>query len=217
MNDDSITKDSTNSPTFSRDELEQHLINALTRLQHTAFDTAFLDDKTKLVEELPPESFLGFVIGQYHFIVQATCFCEVFVDTPIAAVPNAPECLAGLSNIRGVLMPVYQLHSSLRFNFPKKVTVFCIGKGDAAIGLLVDELPNSLSLSANHRKAQIGCKEPLLLPLVKASYFFNQREWLLVNGHLIAEQLQKLAAQSHKLSASVKNSQDTRYRENSYL
>jgi chemotaxis signal transduction protein len=217
IDDDSINKGSLNSSPTNRDALEKNLINALTRLQHTAFDTAFLDDKTNRVDELPPESFLGFVIGQYHFIVRATCFCEVFVDTPIAAVPNAPECLAGLSNIRGVLMPIYQLHSGLKLNFPKKMTIFCIGKGEAAIGLLVDELPSSLSLSVSQRKAQIGCKDALLLPLIKTSYFFNQREWLLVNGQLIAEQLQKLAANSFKFSASVKNAHDSRNRENTYL
>lgn len=196
---------------INQDVLEKNLINALTRLQYTAFDNAFLDDKTKRVEELPPESFLGFVIGQYHFIVQATCFCEVFVDTPIAALPNAPECLAGLSNIRGVLMPVYQLHSALKFSLPKKVTIFCIGKGDAAIGLLIDALPSSLSLSVQQRKTRIDCKEPLLKPLIKASYFFNQCEWLLVNGQMIAEQLQTIATQSYTSSAAIKTIHDPVY------
>ena len=212
-----MSEDSISDESISQDALEKNLINALTKLQHTAFDNAFLDDKTKRVEELPPESFLGFVIGQYHFIVHATCFCEVFVDTPIAALPNAPECLAGLSNIRGILMPVYQLHSALKFTLPKRVTIFCIGKGDAAIGILVDELPSSLSLSTHHCKAKIECKDALLQPLIKASYFFNQREWFLINGLVFAEQLQTLAAQSHKFSTSIKNTHDTAYREHMYL
>lgn len=212
MNEDLI-----NSPPISRDVLEKNLIDALTRLQHTAFDNVFASDKAKQVEELPPESFLGFVIGDFHFIVKATYFCEVFVDTPIAALPNAPECLAGLSNIRGVLMPVYQLHSAFKFNRPKKITIFCIGKGDAAIGLLVDELPISLSLSAHERNAHVECKDALLQHLIKASYFFKHREWLLVNGQVIAEQLQKVAAQSHKISTPIKATQDTGYRENAYF
>jgi hypothetical protein len=82
---------------------------------------------------------------------------------------------------------------------------------------LIDELPISLSLSAHHRKAQVECKDALLLPLIKTSYVFNQHEWFLVSGNLIAEQLQKLAAQSYKISASVKNTHDTHYRENPYL
>lgn len=208
MNDEAI-----NNPPLSREILEQNLINALTRLQHTEFDKAFLGDKTQRAEELPPESFLGIVIGQYHFIVHATCFCEVFVDTPIAALPNAPECLAGLSNIRGVLMPIYQLHSALKFNLPRKLTIFCIGKGDAAIGLLVDELPISLSLGAQQRNPHIDCSDVLLLPLIKASYLFNQRIWFLVNGQTIAEQLQTLAIQSPKFSATLKNTRDLRLRE----
>lgn len=206
-----MSEDLMNADSNNQSVLEKNLINALTRLQHTAFDNAFLNDKTERVEELPPEPFLGFVIGQYHFIVHATCFCEVFVDTPIAALPNAPECLAGLSNIRGVLMPVFQLHSALNFALPKKVTIFCIGKGDAAIGLLVDALPSSLSLSAHQRKAKIDCKESLLVPFIKASYFFNQHEWLLVNGNAIAEQLQTFATQSQKSIAATKPINDPVY------
>ena len=192
MNQDSL------NTTITREVLEQNLIAALTRLQNIAFDAEFLDAKNKLIDELPPEPFLGFSIGTHSFIVSATCFCAVFVDTPIASVPNAPDCLMGLSNIRGVLVPVYQLHSSLGKELPKKHTIFCIGKGDSAIGILIDGLPVSFSLSAHQRHATLDCKEAVLQPLIQASYLSNQTKWYLVDGNAVGGQLQVMADQANQ-------------------
>lgn len=206
-----MNQDVANNLPVSQEALEQNLINALTRLQYAEFNNEFLNDKSRQMEELPPEAFFGFAIGQYSFLVPANCFCEVFVDTHIAALPNAPTCLVGLSNIRGVLMPVYQLHAGLKVSQPKKMIIFCVGKGDAAIGILIDELPISLSLSANQRLPQAKAAHVLLQPLVKAAYFTNDREWLLLNGNKFAEQLKNIAQQTHIFSASLKNTFDTAY------
>jgi chemotaxis signal transduction protein len=211
-----MSQDVANSSLVSQQVLEKNLIDALTRLQHTAFDNEFLNDKAAHAEELPPEYFFGFAIGAYSFLVSANCFCEVFVDTPIAALPNAPACLLGLCNIRGVLIPVYQLHSGLNITSTQKATIFCVGKGDSAIGLLIDSLPISLSLNAHQQIAHADTKnlllQPLILqPLIKATYLANNREWLLLNGNKFAEQLQTIANLSQIHSASLKNTHATAY------
>jgi len=193
--------------TISQGTLEKNLIAALNRLQHAVFDTELMDANTKLAEEAP-EPFLGFVIGAYSFMVSAKCFCEVFVDTPIAALPNAPEHLVGLSNHRGVLVPVYQIHSALSSKLPKKNTIFCIGKGDSAIGILIDNLPTSFSLSAQQRLTNTTINsdaETFLQPFVITRYLSNQTEWYLLDGNTFAGQLQAVVNQTHKLSSRVKN------------
>jgi chemotaxis signal transduction protein len=195
--------------TLSQEALEKNLIAALSRLQNTLFDTEFLDANTYLEDELPPEPFLGFVIGSYSFLVSAKCFCEVFVDTPIASLPNAPESLVGLSNIRGVLLPVYQLHSAMNLNLPKKNIIFCIGKGDSAIGILIDVLPVSLSLNTQQRIASTNHKATFLQPLIQASYLSNQTEWCLLDGNVFAGQLQAMANQLHKFSSRIKNNYES--------
>lgn len=197
--------------TIGQEALEKNLIAALTHLQDSAFDAELLDANTKLMDESPPEPFLGFVIGNYSFIVSAKCFCEVVVDTPIAALPNAPDALVGLSNIRGVLVPVYQLHSSLESKLPKKNTIFCIGKGDSAIGVLIDGLPTSFSLSAHQRVATAAHaknknnKFAFLQNFIEASYSSNYTEWLLLDGNNLASQLQTMANQTQKFSTRTKN------------
>lgn len=211
MNPDSTNDALVDSFSISQDVLEKNLIQALTRMQNRVFDDGFLDGKSALQDELPLETFLGFVIGNYRFVVQANCFCEVFIDTPIAAVPNAPICLAGLSNIRGVLIPVYQLHSTLTINLPKKRIIFCIGKGDSAVGLIIDELPVSLSMNANHRKSKVECNDELLKSFISAVYVSGQYEWLFINGKNFAGQLQTIANQLHKNPVAIKQAHESTY------
>lgn len=198
MNNDAIVSSTPLAKSVTQEALEANLIHALTRLQHTAFEKEFLEGGVAQNADSKPESFFGFAIGHVQFMVAATCFCEVFVDTAIAAVPNAPSSLVGLSNVRGVLMPIYQLHSLLNSPLTKKPIIFTIGKGDSSVGLLIDRLPTSLSLAAYQREAVTKQESPLLRQLVKASYFANQNHWLLLDGNALGAQLLAITQQLQK-------------------
>jgi chemotaxis signal transduction protein len=197
MNNDAITTTNPNS-SLCQEALEKNLIAALTRLQHTAFEKELLGSSVPLAADAKPESFFGFYIGAYHFMVAASCFCEVLVDTAIASIPNAPSCLVGLSNVRGVLTPIYQIHSSLNIDPPKKWIIFLVGKGESAVGILIDSLPTSLSASVYQRQTANTHEQLLLQQLVQAHYFINQEHWLLFSGTALGSQLLALANQFHK-------------------
>lgn len=194
---------------LSQEILERNLIAALTNLQHSVFDSELLDATVKPVDEAPLEPFLSFLIGSHSFVVSATCFCEVFVETPIASIPNAPDCLIGLSNIRGALIPIYQLHSSLNSKPSKKINIFCLGKGDAAIGILIDELPTSLSLSKSQGYTAYTSENAVLKNFVKACYIANQKKWLLLEGNSLGAQLQGLASRAPGYASSSKHVYET--------
>jgi chemotaxis signal transduction protein len=132
---------------MDKNNLEQRLIDALSRLQHTDVDKILLTEQERFGTDSVREQHFRFVIGRYHFVVEASCFCEVFSDLPIAPVPNAPALLAGLCNVRGGLVPVYQLHHEWALALPQKRYVFCVGKGDNTVALLVDSLPHSVDLA----------------------------------------------------------------------
>lgn len=183
---------------MKNEALELNLIKALGKLQHTIIDQEFLDGDKPVVAEVLPEPFFAFHIGQYNFVVNASCFCEVFVDTHIAALPNSPALLRGLCNLRGVLMPVYQLHQSLDAPAPKKSIIFCIGKGDQAVGLLIDALPVSLSLRSTERVLKDTIAHPVLDSITDAAYFSTNKVWNLIDGQTIGEQLRANALQEHQ-------------------
>jgi len=190
MNNDALDSAYRN---LTQEALQHNLITALNRLQHTAFEKEFLSGGIEVDLHSKPESFFGFGIGHYHFMVKASCFCEVFVETAIAPVPNAPESLAGLCNIRGVLIPVYQIHSALKLQLPKKPIIFVIGKGEAAIGILIDSLPVSLSLSVHQHETLVKQDNKLLQQLIEERYFANSNHWLLLKGAELGRQLLVIA------------------------
>ena len=131
---------------MSKELLELTLKNALNKLQNAVFDKEFLGAEIEKDPAQMLETFFSFEIAAFRFVVNAKYFCEVLVDIQIAPLPNSPSLLLGLCNIRGLLIPVYQLHSALNLALPKKSIVFCVGKGERAVGLLVDALPTSLQL-----------------------------------------------------------------------
>lgn len=182
---------------LTAEALQKNLVTALTRLQHNAFDKEFLDAGLTLDANSKLESFFGFGIDQYKLMVAASCFCEVFVDAAIAAIPNSPDCLFGLGNIRGVLVPVYQLYSNFGLPVPKKPFVFVVGKGESAVGLLIDTLPVSLSLSAFQRET-LKQTHPLLQKLAVSEYRADTNHWMLLEGTELGTQLLALANQSQK-------------------
>jgi len=182
------------------DELQQNLIAALTKFKSFGFDSELLGDETAKDLHLQVETYIGFAIGKEHFLVQASCYCEVFVDTLISVVPNSPEILAGLSNIRGMLVPIYQLHSLLNESVPAKKTVICIGKGEATVGILIDYLPVSLSLIPQLKMDNSPFVHPQLRSLTTKSFQVDNTYWSLLDRSEFFKKLYELTTKQEKIT-----------------
>jgi len=147
------TAPNTFEPLYSAEDTQNNLVNALNKLRNRELDGLFLDRPQEQQQVTQP--YFGFSISGEDFVVSARHFCEVFTDIAIAPLPNAPSVLLGLVNLRGLLLPVYQLQVFLSAASPadqgqktsRKKIVLVIGKGERAVGLLIDALPVSLSLS----------------------------------------------------------------------
>ncbi|MFO1388269.1 chemotaxis protein CheW [Cellvibrio sp.] len=174
--------------------LQRNLVAALTRLKHVANQQDFTVDAHE--SEKVSESFFSFVIGQYQFLIEATCLCEVFADAAVAVIPNAPQCVLGLFNLRGALIPVYQLHQSLDAPLPKKKCIFVVGKAEQAIGLLIDGLPVSLSLPLASRSELPDGSPVLFRQLAQAHYLHANKSCWFLEGKTLPANLLGLAQQS---------------------
>ena len=171
---------------------QHNLINALSKLQDRGLEK-ILGGQDNAVTEEPAETYFAFPIGSYHFVVNANCFCEVFVDVAVAALPNSPYCLRGLCNLRGLLLPVYQLHGFLAAVPVKKTAVFCVGKGEKAVGLLIDALPTSMAFRRSDQTNDTTAIN-LLDEISKAQFFLAGKTWHVLDGQQLGEQLLELAA-----------------------
>lgn len=200
---------------------EQQLIAALNHLQGINFtdvmDKVPLGSLSRVISEPDRERYFSFNLASYSFAVNANHFCEVFVAPAIAPLPNAPEILMGLCNVRGILVPVYQLHGLLHQNIPAHRTIFCIGKGEHTVGILTDNLPSSVSLprvkDVKASEAKLTDSLPYFIrTLVIAEAPENNKNYLLLDGARVAEQLLMLSLrQPTPASASKGNSAQVFY------
>lgn len=179
--------------------LEQTLIDALSRLQHTDVDKVLLTDQERFGVELAREQYFGFAIGKKHFVVKASCFCEVFSGLSVAPIPNAPSVLAGLCNVRGVLVPVYQLHHEWALSLPQKPYIFCIGKGEKAVAVLIDNLPVSIELAEQDCVEDDTLEQDAVLSaLVEHTFLARGVSHYRIAGEVVGEQLLALASRQRR-------------------
>jgi len=86
----------------------------------------------------------GFRVSSLGLLIQPGTGSEVVEARGIAALPNAPRWLAGVMNLRGNPVPVFDLCAALdlaRNDESQKSMVLVLDKGERAAGLLIDGLP----------------------------------------------------------------------------
>lgn len=94
-------------------------------------------------EELPPLARHAFRIGGLKLLVPQGIVCEVVAMPPIARVPNTARWLLGLSNLRGAVVPVFDLAHALGLASAARLEarLLVIDEGEAAAGVVIEALP----------------------------------------------------------------------------
>ena len=88
----------------------------------------------------------GFSIGSLNFVYHADIACELIKGFTIYPVPNTPLWMLGLINLRGNLIPVFNLERY--FDFKEQPNehnlLLVLGKGDKAIAFQIKKYPELL-------------------------------------------------------------------------
>ena len=121
----------------------------------------------------------GYQIGTLSLLIAATTGSEVIPMPPLAAIPNTPSGLRGMLNLRGNLIPVFDLLILLGLEQQQqtvKPMVLVLDQGDKAVGVIVDGFPQALS---DMRKLQQLPQLPTKLgSCVPAGYVKEDMLWL---------------------------------------
>jgi twitching motility protein PilI len=121
----------------------------------------------------------GFRVGALGLLVAPSTVCEVIVQPVVYPVPNSPPWLAGLMNLRGNLVPVFDLHLAWELGEPQarsRHTLLVLDRGEAAAGLYIDELPHAVDTS--HLLRQLPPMPVALREHVTNAYIENGIAWL---------------------------------------
>lgn len=92
---------------------------------------------------------ITFTLGEEVYAVDIMSVREIKVWTETTPLPNTPEFVRGVINLRGVIVPIFDLRE--RFGQGRTVTtkthvIIIIAVGDRTIGILVDAVSDIVTL-----------------------------------------------------------------------
>lgn len=163
-------------------------------IDHTAMESAWLPPDDALAYFEPPEGIqlaavnqvqqretvrYGFRIGDLGLLIDTGVGSEVLAMPDVATLPNTPPGFMGLINLRGNLVPVYDLRIMLDLS-PRapgvEAMVLVFGKGDRAVGVSIDGYPEALI--ELHRMPHLPAFSEVIRKHFSTGYIKDDSVWL---------------------------------------
>ncbi|SMN12473.1 hypothetical protein SPBRAN_1128 [uncultured Candidatus Thioglobus sp.] len=136
----------------------------------------------------------GINIGEQNLLFDKNILCEVALNTEIHPIPNMPRWLHGVINLRGNLVPVFEINTFLTENVQrnKKNIIFVINKGANAIGLLIDKLPVTLEIDETNEILLNTYEEKtpeIFSGCINKIYALNTDVWLEIDMQILIDNI----------------------------
>lgn len=98
------------------------------------------------------QQFITFTLGQEEYGIDIMVVREIKGWTETTAIPNAPPHVRGVINLRGIIVPIFDLRA--RFGVGVTVptsmhVVIIVAAGTRTVGLLVDTVSDIISVEPN--------------------------------------------------------------------
>jgi len=108
------------------------------------------EDKSYVEEDIQKDRYLTFLLGEYVYAVEIRCVTEIIGVMPITKIPETPNFVKGVINLRGQIVPIMDM----RLKLHKEETVYtdrtCIIVVDIetiVLGLIVDSVVEVLTIA----------------------------------------------------------------------
>lgn len=122
----------------------------------------------------------GFRIGDFGLLISPDSGNEVLTVSSITPLPDAPSGFLGLINLRGNLVPLYEMGGLPGMDSPRRAgtetMVLVFGEGEEAGGVVIEEYPGVLT--ALHPIADLPPLPDVLRGHVSAGYLQDGTVWL---------------------------------------
>ncbi|MEO1576478.1 MAG: chemotaxis protein CheW, partial [Pseudomonadota bacterium] len=126
----------------------------LREVQLASIGTEFAARRTRLWH--------GVRVGRMGFLLPQTTSSEVVEPLSICDIPRSPGYLHGVINVRGNLVPVFDLARALAINHPpaSRPRYLVVNFEEDSIAILVSELPTSVPLEDSDRLGNLPVPGP---------------------------------------------------------
>ncbi|MCK5876044.1 MAG: chemotaxis protein CheW [Candidatus Marithrix sp.] len=122
---------------------------------------------------------LGFKVGNLGLLIAQRAVSELLDIPQICQLPYTTSWLLGMINLRGNLVPVFDLFNLLQFQADKKKKqrLLILDQGDIAGAIVINELPEHLSFSANDELTSLPPLPDVIQPYATTGYEKNNQFW----------------------------------------
>lgn len=159
----------------------------------------FEQTEKEAVEVTTNQQLIGFVLGDELFGVDILTVQEIIRDTTITAIPDAPDFLEGVINLRGRIVPVIDLRKRLKLVEPGQINVdpwiIILSVEGRTTGFMVDRVTKVLNVP----KQSIKPAPDIVVAGLKSQYIqgvckMDQHLLILLNFSriLLVEEIKKL-------------------------
>ena len=162
-------------------------------------DELYLNQDTDQEEKERLMQLVGFMIGKELFGVDILMVREIIRETPITPIPNAPDFIEGVVNLRGSIIPVIDLRKRLKLvqpaNLDTDIWIVILAVEGRVTGFIVDRVTKVLNVPVDSIKPPpdivvAGLKSQYIQGVCKLD------QWLLIlldfSRILLVEEIKKL-------------------------
>lgn len=93
--------------------------------------------------------FLTFIVGEEVFGIEISFVKEIIGLQPVTALPEVPEHIKGIINLRGKIIPVVDVRLKFKkepIAYTDRTCIIVLDAGDLTAGLIVDNVAEVLSI-----------------------------------------------------------------------
>jgi len=138
----------------------------------------------------------GFMLGNIGMLIPENTLSEVMRSFRVYPVPNTQVWMQGLTNLRGNLIPVYDLALLLGLSDEpmEHDNLLILEKGQKSVGLLIENLPKSRDISQWHPLMHTPRLPAGLTEFVTEVYAVQEVIWLCFDHRAFFEFLKSTVA-----------------------
>lgn len=132
-----------------------------------------------------PASRYGFSIGKIGFLIAQDTFSEIIRNISIYPIPNTKDWMKGLINLRGNLVPVYDLSLLLGYSHTpsSSTSLVVLGKDSLCAGILIERLPKPCNIAEWKTISSIPQQLSGLEAYIDNAYASEEKIWLELNHY----------------------------------
>jgi twitching motility protein PilI len=129
--------------------------------------------------EVKVEPVFGIRVGTLGMLISTTRFCEVLDKIQVNALPNVHPWVSGVLNLRGNLVPVFDLRLVVQeVGDTKKRKLFAVDRGDKAVALWIDTYPEIKNRLVMKKLKKLPALPDVLQRFVTGGYEHDGQVWL---------------------------------------